>query len=85
MQELSPFPIWQTTRTAVQAQTQRYELACPNIHPIYDLLEYVKGPDPQIQSCRISTTQGGAWNVHEEPQWRLRIECEVNIRGLKIV
>ncbi|XP_041487687.1 ribonucleoside-diphosphate reductase subunit M2-like [Microtus oregoni] len=42
-----------------QAQTQGYDLTCANIHPIFDLLEHVKGPNPQTQCCRISTTQRG--------------------------
>ncbi|KAL6053895.1 hypothetical protein STEG23_003722 [Scotinomys teguina] len=39
------------------AQNQGHELAHPNIHPMYQLLEHVKGPDLQIESFRISTTQ----------------------------
>nr|AAP78758.1 Ac1254 [Rattus norvegicus] len=35
-----------------------FELTNPNIYPIYDLLDCVKGPVLQIQICRISTTQG---------------------------
>ncbi|MEJ1288253.1 GRIP and coiled-coil domain containing 2 [Cricetulus griseus] len=37
---------------------QGYEVAHPNIHPTYELLEHMKGPVLQIQSCRTSTTQG---------------------------
>ena len=40
-----------------QAQIQGFELAHPNIYSIYELLECVKRPAPQIQSCRISMTQ----------------------------
>ncbi|KAL6089422.1 hypothetical protein STEG23_038294, partial [Scotinomys teguina] len=58
MGELSPSHIWQINPTAAQAQTQGYDLDGPVIHLIYDLLEHVKGPDLQTQSCRIATTQG---------------------------
>ena len=44
--------------TTIQAQNQGYELAYSGIHSVYDLLENVKGPVLQIQSCRISMTQG---------------------------
>ena len=43
-----------TNPTTAQAQNQGCELA----HPIYDLLEHVKGPVLQIQSSRVSMTQG---------------------------
>ncbi|MEJ1279312.1 ST8 alpha-N-acetyl-neuraminide alpha-28-sialyltransferase 3 [Cricetulus griseus] len=46
-----------TNPATTQAQNQHNELAHPNIHLIYELLEHVKGPDLQIQSCRMSTTQ----------------------------
>ncbi|KAL6034118.1 hypothetical protein STEG23_024973 [Scotinomys teguina] len=42
---------------AYSAQNQDYELAHPNIHFIYELLEHVNGMNLQIQNCRISTTQ----------------------------
>jgi hypothetical protein len=35
-------------------------LAHFNIYPIYELLEEVEGPSLQIQSCRISMTQGNS-------------------------
>ena len=35
-----------------------FELAHPNIYPIYELLECVKVPVLQIQNYRISMTQG---------------------------
>ena len=40
-----------------QARNQDYELAHPNTHLIYEL-EHVKGLGLQIQSYRISMTQG---------------------------
>jgi hypothetical protein len=43
---------------ASQAQIQGFELAHPNIYPIDELLEGVKGPVPQIQNYKISMTQG---------------------------
>ena len=47
-----------TSLATLKAQIQGFELVHPNIYPIYDLLECVKGPVFQIQSCRISTTHG---------------------------
>jgi hypothetical protein len=44
-----------TSSDTTQAQVQGFVLA----HPISMMLEYVKGPVLQIQSCRISITQGG--------------------------
>ena len=41
-----------------QAQIYSFELAHPNIYSIYNLLESMKGQVLQIQSCRISVTQG---------------------------
>jgi hypothetical protein len=43
--------------TPTQAQIQGFEYAHPNICPICEMLECVKGPVLQIQSCRVSTTQ----------------------------
>jgi hypothetical protein len=40
--------------------------AHPNIYPIYELLEYMKGLVLQIQSRSISMTQGN--NIQEESQ-----------------
>jgi hypothetical protein len=34
------------------------ELVYPNIYPMYELLEHMKGLVPQSQNCRISMTQG---------------------------
>ena len=46
-----------TNPATTQAQNQGYELAHPNIHFIYELLEPVKGMNLQMQSSRISMTQ----------------------------
>ena len=43
---------------ATHAQNKGYELVHPNIHPIHNLLEHVKGLDLQVQNCRVSTAQG---------------------------
>jgi hypothetical protein len=52
-------PAAQLTDSATpQAQSQGFEVAHPNIYPIYELLEHVKKPVLQIQSCRLSMTQG---------------------------
>jgi hypothetical protein len=48
----------QTNSAITQAQVYDFELSHPNIFPIYDLLEYVKGLGLQIQSCRFSMTKG---------------------------
>jgi hypothetical protein len=47
-----------TNSTTTQTQIQHFELFHPNIYSIYELLEHVKGPVLQTQSCRISKTQG---------------------------
>ena len=47
-----------TNSATTQAQIQGFELAHPNIYPIYELLECVKVPVLQIQNYRISMTQG---------------------------
>jgi hypothetical protein len=47
-----------TSSTTTQAPIQGFELTHPNIYPIYELLESVKDPVLQSQSCRISRTQG---------------------------
>ena len=49
-----------TNSATTLASTQGFELAYPNICPIYELLKHVKGPLLQIQSCRISMTQGNS-------------------------
>jgi hypothetical protein len=45
-----------TNSVTTQAETQGFELAQPSIHPIYELLELVKGLVLQNQSCRIPMT-----------------------------
>jgi hypothetical protein len=46
-----------TNSAVTQMQIQGCELADLNIYLIYKLLEVMKGPLLQIQSCRISMTQ----------------------------
>ena len=46
-----------TNSPTTQAQIRGFELTHTNIYPIYELLEHVKEPALQIQSCRISMTQ----------------------------
>lgn len=49
---------WQSTNPApTQAQKQSYELADPNIHRTYEMLEHVKGMNLQIQNSRIVMAQ----------------------------
>lgn len=55
-----------TLQLVAQAQTESYDLAYLNIHPIYDLLEHGKGPSLQIQSRRDPQSTGQQWNVQEE-------------------
>ena len=47
-----------TNSTTSQAQIQGFVLTHPNIYPSYDLLEHMREPVLQIQSCRISMIQG---------------------------
>jgi hypothetical protein len=47
-----------TNSHSSQAQIQGSGMAQPNIYPINELLEYMKGPVLQIQNHRISMTQG---------------------------
>lgn len=47
-----------TNSATTQAQIQVFELACPNIYLRHELLECMKEPILQIQSCRITMTQG---------------------------
>jgi len=47
-----------TSSDTSQAQIRDFELACPNIYPIDELLECVKRPVLQIQNYRISMTHG---------------------------
>jgi hypothetical protein len=42
-------------------------LVHPNIHLIYELLEHMKGPILQIQSCRISMAQGNNQITERSP------------------
>ena len=50
---------WQTNQLSYNpGPIQNYELTYPSIHPIYELLEHEKWLILQIQSCRISMTQG---------------------------
>lgn len=47
-----------TNSATTQAQIQGFELARPNIYLRHELLECMKEPILQIQSCRITMTQG---------------------------
>lgn len=47
---------WANSGT-IQAQIEGFELVDPNIYSIQELLEQVKGPGLQKQSCRVSRTQ----------------------------
>ena len=68
-----------------EAQTQGVKLAHPNIYPIYELPECVKGLVLQIQSCRISMTQGNnRTSIREESiPARIGIDSVVDVSGLK--
>ena len=66
--------VWtQDQLTSTQAQIQGFALDHPNIYPIYELLESVKDPVLQSQSCRISMTQGNnrisERSPSEDPVW----------------
>ena len=53
--------------SSTQAQIQGFESAHPNIHPVCELLELMKGPLLQIQSRRISMTQGSNRRSERSP------------------
>lgn len=57
-----------TNSAITQTQIQGFELAHPNIYLRQELLECMKGPILQIQSCRITMAQVQQ-NIWEEPQW----------------
>ena len=46
-----------TNTDTSQSQNHGYELAHPNIHFIYELLEHMKRINLQTENCRISMTQ----------------------------
>ena len=50
-----------TRSNTSQAQIQDFELAHPNIYPIDELLEYMKGLVLQIQTHRVSMTYSNKW------------------------
>lgn len=56
-----------TNSAITQAQIQGFEVAQPNIYPIYELLEHLKGSVLQIQSWRVSMTQGNNRIAFEDP------------------
>ncbi|MEJ1280668.1 integrin beta-like 1 [Cricetulus griseus] len=54
----------QTNPMAAQAQTQGFDVVCPNIHHFYDLLEHLKGPtDQKLQDLQNT---GHLLSVQEE-------------------
>jgi hypothetical protein len=63
------WPKGQTDSATTQYQIQVFEVH-PNIYPIYELLELVKGTILQNQSCRISMTQ----DIQKESQRRSTID-----------
>ncbi|KAL6035210.1 hypothetical protein STEG23_012045 [Scotinomys teguina] len=54
-------PVAQTSSSTTQTHVLGLGLAHPNIYPICDLLEFMKGLVRQSDSHRISLTQGGNW------------------------
>lgn len=48
---------WGNKTCSFQAHNQGYDLSQPNIYSIYELLKYLKAPNLQTQSCRITTMQ----------------------------
>lgn len=63
---------WLTNSATTQAQIQGLELTHPNIYLRHELLECVKEPILQIQSCRITMTQGTTEYLKGIP---VRIKC----------
>ena len=64
-----------TSSFTFQTQIQGFELAYPNIYPVYELLELLKGLDLQIQRCRISMTQGNNRISRKRPSEDLVLRC----------
>ena len=69
-----------------QNQNQCYNLAHPNIHLFFELLERVKGLDLQSQSYRISMTQGNNWISKRIPSspWELNTKNIAEARDLEL-
>ena len=58
---------WQADQLSyLPGPEQSFELAHPNIDPIYDLLEHVKGPVLQIQVCGILQNTGQQQDIRDE-------------------
>jgi hypothetical protein len=71
---------WKVGRLTNSATTQGFDLVHPNIYPIYELLEHVKGPVLQTQSCRISMTQGNNRLSEQRPRARpIAMTLQVNM------
>lgn len=60
---------------------QGFELLHPNIYPMYELLECVKGLVPQNQSCRNSMT-GQQQDIRKEAPPGFSIDGAAEARGL---
>ena len=74
---------WHRGPAITEAQNQGFEVAHPYTYPICGLLEHEKGMAPQIQSCRISMTQGNnrisERSPIEGPRLILYQKLEVNL------
>ena len=70
-----------TNSITTQGQTQGLELAHPNIYSTYELLELMKVLVLQIQSYRISMTQGN--NSREEFWDKLSVDRVAEGIGLQ--
>jgi hypothetical protein len=68
-----------TNSATTQVLIQAFELAHPNIYPISELLEHVKGLVLQIQSCRVSMTQDNRISKRS-PRENPRLMCSRNQR-----
>ena len=72
-----------TNSATTQVLIQAFELAHPNIYPISELLEHVKGLVLQIQSCRISMTQGNNRTSERSPSEDPVLIAATEARDLK--
>lgn len=81
---------WLTNSVNTKAQIQDFKLSHPNIYPIDELLDHMKGSVLQIQSCSISMTQGnsrlsrrslniGRWQK-QRPWTGLRTHCNEHLQ-----
>lgn len=73
-------PVGLTNPATTQAQSQGSKFTHPNIHPIYDLAQHLKGPVLQFQSFKISMTQDNSRVSRRSPSEGPVSKCSRNWR-----